>query len=366
MQRTTTAPAIHVTTGPDAGYDIVFQPLEQAPALLDEAGLRPGRCIMVTDEQVGAFHGHRLLDALRSAGWAPTYIEVPAGEASKSPAVLARIYDQALAAGLDRRTPLFALGGGVVGDLAGFAAATLLRGIPLVHFPTTLISQVDSAVGGKTGINHTLGKNLIGAFHQPLRVVSDLGTLRTLSDREWISGLAEIVKHGLISDRSLFDFLTTRWSAILARDPAVVEEMVPRAVRVKTRVVEQDERESGPRAHLNFGHTFGHAIERIAGYGAFTHGEAVAVGMEVALHLSAGLHPELDVEAALELVRRLPVEGDFSTLPFDRLYETMKVDKKSEGGRIRFVLLRSIGEAYVSAEVDRESMREAWQRTLAR
>lgn len=364
MERPATSVTIPVSTGPSSGYQIVFQSLEEAPALMEEVGLRPGRCIMVTDEQVLTFHGERLEGSLRDAGWHPTLIVVPAGEASKSQEMLGRIYDEALAAGLDRKTPLLALGGGVVGDLAGFAAASLLRGIPLVQLPTTLISQVDSAIGGKTGINHPLGKNLIGAFHQPRLVVSDLDTLQTLTDREWLSGLAEVVKHGLISDRSLFDFLEENWEAIIARESRIVEEMVPRAVRVKTAVVEKDERESGPRAHLNFGHTFGHAIERVAGYGAFTHGEAVVVGMQVALYLSAELHPELDLDRALALVRRIPVPADPGALAFDRLYETMKVDKKTEAGRIRFVLLRTIGEAYVHSDLTEEQLRAAWERTL--
>ncbi len=332
---------------------------------MQEVGLRPGRCLLVTDERVATFHGERLEAALRAAGWVPTRIVVPAGEASKSQEMLGRIYDAALGAGLDRKTPLLALGGGVVGDLAGFAAASLLRGIPLVQVPTTLISQVDSAVGGKTGINHPLGKNLIGAFHQPRLVLSDLSTLQTLPDREWLSGLAEVVKHGLISDRALFEFLETNWGAIRRRDERIVEEMVPRAVRVKTAVVEKDERESGPRAHLNFGHTFGHAIERVAGYGAFTHGEAVVVGMQVALYLSAMLHPDLELERALALVRRIPVPTDPSTLPFDRLYATMKVDKKTEAGRIRFVLIRRIGEAYVTSDLTEEQMRGAWEEALS-
>ncbi|HEX7070672.1 MAG TPA: 3-dehydroquinate synthase, partial [Rhodothermales bacterium] len=364
MDRSTHTSAIHVTTGSGTGYQIAFEPLEEAPALLAEAGLQPGKCLLVTDENVAHLHCDRLQAALMRAGWHPMSIVVPPGEASKSQDVLATVYDHALGAGLDRRTPLFALGGGVVGDLAGYAAATLLRGIPLVHFPTTLISQVDSAIGGKTGINHPRGKNLIGAFHQPRLVVSDPSTLETLSDREWASGLAEVVKHGLISDRELFDFLVANWDALLARRGDVVDEMVPRAVRVKTRVVEADERELGLRANLNFGHTFGHAIERVAGYGTFTHGEAVVVGMQVALYLSADFHPDLALDEALALVRRIPVEADPSRLSFDRLLETMKVDKKTEGGRIRFVLLRKIGEAYVRDDVGEREMRRAWERAI--
>ena len=362
MSSSTRIAPIPVATGSGTGYQIVFERLEDAAAQLDEAGFQPGRCLLVTDERVSSFHGERLLGALRDGGWSPVTITVPSGEGTKSQEMLGSIYDRAFDAGLDRRTPLMALGGGVVGDLAGYAAATLLRGIPLVHFPTTLISQVDSAIGGKTGINHPRGKNLIGAFHQPRLVLSDLTTLKTLSDREWASGLAEVVKHGLISDRDLFDYLSANWEGVLTRREEVVDEMVPRAVRVKTRVVEADERELGLRANLNFGHTFGHAIERVAGYGAFTHGEAVVIGMQVALHLSAERHPDLELEPALDLVRKIPVQGDPSSLPFERLYETMKVDKKTEGGRIRFVLLRRIGEAYVRDDVSEVAMRAAWER----
>lgn len=365
MIHSQTPPVSRVSTGQGKGYQIVYERLEEIGPWLDRAGLRSGPCLVVSDTTVGRLHAERLLQGLRRSAWEPTLITVPAGEESKSMVRLEEIYDAALSVGLDRKTPLLALGGGVVGDLAGFAAATLLRGLPFVQLPTTLIAQVDSAIGGKTGINHLLGKNLIGAFHQPRLVLSDLSTLQTLSDREWASGLAEVVKHGLISDRHLFDYLTDGWAAILSRDPAVVLEMVPRAARVKTRVVEQDERESGPRATLNFGHTFGHAIERVAGYGAFTHGEAIVVGMQVALRISARIHPELEVQEALALVRRVPVQGHPEGLGFDRLYETMLVDKKSEGGRIRFVLLRSIGNAYVHADVDRLLMEEAWRETLA-
>ena len=351
MHTTLLPEPIHVSTGAGAGYEVVFAPLEEAPRRIEDTGIRHGRCLLVTDENVASLHADRLLDVLSSAGWAPTVIVVPPGEETKSSSVLEEVYDRALAAGIDRATPLFAIGGGVVGDLAGYAAATLLRGIPLVHFPTTLVAQVDSAIGGKTGINHGRGKNLIGAFHQPRLVLSDLTTLDTLSNREWTSGLAEVVKHGLISDAELFDFLEASWDDIIERDPSTIHRMVPQAVRVKTAVVQTDERESGLRATLNFGHTFGHAIERIAGYGRFTHGEAVAVGMEVALYLSHDFRPDLQIERALDLVRRIPVAGDPADLSFDALYETMLVDKKTQQGRIRFVLLEHIGRSYVRSDL---------------
>jgi 3-dehydroquinate synthase len=274
------------------------------------------------------------------------------------------LYDAALTWGIDRATPVLALGGGVVGDLAGYAAATLLRGLSLIQLPTSLIAQVDSALGGKTGINHAVGKNLIGAFHQPRLVATDLTTLQTLPEREWTSGLAEGVKHALITDGDFFDFLEREWTLVLARDEATLAEMVPRAASIKADVVSKDEREQGRRAILNFGHTFGHAIERVAGYGQLTHGEAVALGMRAALHLSQHLHPNTDFSRAQSLVRRLPVQGNYENLPIPDLLTAMQSDKKVSRGHIRFVVLRRLGEAYVTAEVSSAAVEVAWQEAL--
>lgn len=364
MDTTVVTTPIRVRSGSATFYEICYEPLESVPVLAARAGLKKGVCLIVSDETVASRHGVRLLEPLAAAGWTPRMIRVPAGEMSKSLRELGVVYDQALESGLDRGTPLFAFGGGVVGDLAGFAAATLLRGIPLVQLPTTLVAQVDSSIGGKTGINHPFGKNLIGAFHQPRLVVADLSTLETLPDREWASGLAEVVKHALISDRALFDFLSERWGAVLARESSIVSEMVPRATKVKARVVQQDERETGPRAHLNFGHTVGHAIERVAGYGAFTHGEAVAIGMQTALYMTQAFHPDFPLEPALDLVRRIPAARSPVGLAFDDLMQAMRLDKKAESGRIRFVLLREIGRAYVRAEIKVDQIRNAWLRTI--
>ena len=360
MTKTLFPPSIDIDLGPERRYAIHFRPLHDVPTLLGQHGLRTGRCLVVTDEHVAAHYRSPLEEALQAAGWTPHGIVVPPGEQTKSAAHLQRIYDAALGWGLDRKTPLLALGGGVVGDLAGFAAATLLRGLPLVQLPTTLIAQVDSAIGGKTGINHAVGKNLIGAFHQPRFVCTDLSTLSSLPAREWTSGLAEVVKHALIADPDLFDFLERRWDDVLGRVPAVCEEMVVRAARIKAAVVSEDERESGRRAVLNFGHTFGHAIERTGGYGRFTHGEAVALGMRAALHLSHALHPEVPLERADRLVRRIPIHDDLSTLPTDQLTAAMASDKKVEAGTLRFVLLDHLGHAYVTPDVTPEQVEAAW------
>lgn len=351
---------IPVTLGPDRRYAIQFRPLREVPALMKAAGLRRGRCLIVTDANVGRLYGEPLEAALLGAGWSPRTITVPPGESTKSLPHLQSIYDVALSWGIDRKTPVLALGGGVVGDLAGFAAATLLRGLPLVQVPTSLIAQVDSAIGGKTGINHVVGKNLIGAFHQPALVCADRSTLASLPEREWTSGLAEAVKHALIADVDLIGYLERHMPAILNRDTSVTDDLIYRAAAIKADVVGEDEKEAGRRAILNFGHTFGHAIERVAGYGEFTHGEAVALGMRAALYLSRCLHPDLPLERGDRLVSQIPVQGRLAALPTAQLMQAMRADKKADGKTLRFVVLRRLGEAYVTAEVQRDDVEAAW------
>ncbi len=361
------SPYLHRVSFPESGghgYSVAFSTLERLPALMSEAGLRIGRCLIVTDEHVGPNYADRLVESLRSSGRRPEVMAIPSGESSKSLDVLSGIYDWALGLRIDRSTPLLALGGGVVGDLAGFAAATLLRGIPLVQIPTTLIAQVDSAIGGKTGINHGAGKNLVGAFFQPSLVCVDVTTLLTLPQREWVSGLAETAKHALIADPELFAYLRAHWPAILGRNLDAAAPAIRRSAGVKVGIVSRDEREAGIRAFLNFGHTFGHAIEKVTGYGTFTHGEAVALGMAAALHLSGELNPAIDLTDALELVRAIPVEGDLSGLDVDPLMEAMQVDKKRAGGRLRFVVLDELGKARVTDAVDEEQVRRAWTSIL--
>ena len=358
------APAsVRVSLDGGRDYDIRFQPLQTLPSAMVDAGLRPGRCILVTDENVGAHYRGPVVTTLEAAGWAPLPMTIPAGETSKSPEQLQAMYDAVLTHGIDRQTPVIALGGGVVGDLAGFAAATLLRGVPVVQCPTSLIAQVDSALGGKTGINHDTGKNLIGAFHQPDVVVTDFDTLGTLPQREWTSGMAEVIKHAVIGDPDLFAFLDDHLVGLMTgRDQKRVRQMIPRAVQVKADVVAADEREAGRRAILNFGHTFGHAIESVAGYGRFTHGEAVALGMRAALHLSARRHPDaVPLERADHIVRAIPQHHDAAELKWPAVRRAMQSDKKNQGSTVRFVLIERIGHAYLAGDLEEHELRQAWE-----
>jgi 3-dehydroquinate synthase len=275
---------------------------------------------------------------------------LPDGEAFKNWETLNRIFDALLAAKADRKTTLIALGGGVIGDMTGFAAACYMRGVPFIQVPTTLLSQVDSSVGGKTGINHPLGKNMIGAFYQPQAVIADISALRTLPERELAAGLAEIIKTAAIADAAFFEWLELNIEALNRRDPQALEHAVRRSCEVKASVVAADEREGGLRAILNFGHTFGHAIEAGLGYGEWLHGEAVGCGMVMAADLSVRLgHLDEAVRrrlvaiiAAARLPSRAPAFGD------SRYIELMKVDKKAEAGTIKFILLKKLGETLIT------------------
>jgi 3-dehydroquinate synthase len=344
----------------DRSYRIFFQGLSTLPALMQAHGLTGKRCFVVSDENVAALYRSTIHEALTQSGYEALWIVLPAGEPTKSLAHLGTIYDVALEAKVDRKTPIIALGGGVMGDLAGFAAASLLRGLPFIQIPTTLMSQVDSSVGGKTGINHPAGKNLIGAFHQPKFVLCDFDSLRSLPEREWHSGLAEVVKHALIEDAALFEELSANWDAILQRDFSVIAPIIRRSVEIKADVVSEDETEQGKRAHLNFGHTFAHAIEQVTGYKRFLHGEAVSLGMIAALHLSAAHTPNFPLEKALSLVNRLPVAASATDLSLSELMDAMKGDKKASGGNLRFVLLDKIGSAFVSSEPSESQIEAAW------
>jgi 3-dehydroquinate synthase len=275
--------------------------------------------------------------------------------------MLQRLYDWALPLAIERTTPVFALGGGVVGDLAGFAASTLLRGLPLVHVPTTLLAQVDSSIGGKTGINHACGKNLIGSFYPPTLVLSDANALSTLPDREFYSGLAEVVKHAILDGGPLLRQMEESRGRLLQRDPSVLNRIIPEAASVKATIVSADEREGGIRAHLNLGHTTGHAIETVSGYGVFTHGEAVSVGMLIALMVSRSRHPESDFSSAWRLVASLPVSPSIRQLRAADLIAATAFDKKRDSGKMRFVLLRAPGAAYVD-EIGDPEFEAAWER----
>jgi 3-dehydroquinate synthase len=322
----------------------------------------PGRCALVTNPTVGALYADTVIRSAAAAGFEPVRIDVPDGEEHKNLASLARIYDGLVDAALERNSPLLALGGGVVGDLAGFAAATYLRGIPYLQLPTTLLAQVDSSVGGKTGIDHPRGKNLIGAFYQPRAVLIDLATLRTLPRRQLLAGFAEVVKYGAILDAELFAFLEQELAQVLALDSAVLQHVVRRCCELKAQVVERDERESGERAVLNFGHTIGHALESVTGYTRFLHGEAVAIGMVAEARVSAALglcRPEV-VERLRALLERagLPVE-----LPADidreKLAGAIELDKKVRGGKVKFVALEALGRTRFVLLTNREIVEHA-------
>ncbi len=327
----------------ERSYDILI-----GSGLLDAAatwhGLpRAASALIVSNTTVAPLYGQRLRAALAPHYPQVSLIELPDGEAHKDWASLDQIFDALLAGGFDRRTVLFALGGGVVGDITGFAAACYMRGVPFVQVPTTLLAQVDSSVGGKTAINHARGKNMVGAFYQPQRVVCDLELLATLPDRELSAGLAEVIKYGPIADAAFLDWTESHLDALRARDVQALAHAVGRSCEIKAQVVGTDEREAGLRAILNFGHTFGHAIEAGLGYGEWLHGEAVGCGMVMAAELSArlGLIAPTCVQRLRRIIERagLPVRGP--ALGAGRYFELMRVDKKAEGGEIRFVLLQT-------------------------
>ena len=310
------------------------------------------RVVIVTNETVAPLYLERLSASVQA--YRPLSVVLPDGEQYKTLDVVNRIYDALLAAHCDRKTTLIALGGGVVGDMTGFAAATYQRGVPFIQIPTTLLAQVDSSVGGKTGVNHLLGKNMIGAFHQPRAVVIDTDTLSTLPDKELSAGLAEVIKYGLIDDAEFFAWLEQNMEALLARDPAALSFAIERSCRNKARVVAADEREVGQRALLNLGHTFGHAIETGCGYGNWLHGEAVAAGMAMAADLSQRMGWLSAVEKqrteALIASAHLPLRAP-ATLDAARMLELMEVDKKVMDGKMRLVLLKGIGRALITDAV---------------
>ena len=316
--------------------------------------------IVITNNIVAPLYLEKLTQTLKKAGVIVHPVILPDGEAHKTSESLGIIYDEMLRLVCDRQTPIIALGGGVIGDLSGFAAATYQRGVPFIQVPTTLLSQVDSSVGGKTGINHPRGKNMIGAFYQPKLVVADINTLMTLSDRDYRSGIAEIIKYGLIADYSFFEWLEANMESLLAKDIAALDYAVYRSCWNKKQIVDQDEFEKGQRALLNLGHTFGHAIETGTGYGQWRHGEAVAAGMTMAADLSCrlGKISAQDVERIVALIHRakLPILGP--DLGAERYLEMMALDKKNQGGKLRLVLIDKIGKASLISDVAIEKVKQ--------
>lgn len=322
--------------------------LDRLGELARDAGLKPGRAAVISDSNVSRLYAERAKSSLKAAGFEGVLIEIPAGEASKSLEMLATVYDRMTEAELDRQSTVFALGGGVTGDLGGFAAATYLRGLPLVQAPTTVVAQVDSSLGGKTGVNHRHAKNLIGAFYQPRMIAADVGTLATLPEREFREGMAEVIKYGAIMDAPMIAGLERELPAIMKRETGALEAMVERSLRHKANVVQSDEREGGLRKILNFGHTIGHALEASAGYGKFLHGEAVAIGMAAACTLSrkfADLSEE-DSARLTGLIQRagLPATMD-SGWKSEDFARALRLDKKRADKGLEFVLIDRLGHA---------------------
>ena len=337
---------IHIGSGLLSRADIIREHLEAPLAAI------------VSNETVAPLYLEALTSALRDLGVRVTEIVLPDGESHKDWQTLNLIYNALLDNRCERATTIIALGGGVIGDLAGFAAATYQRGIPYIQVPTTLLAQVDSSVGGKTGINHPLGKNMIGAFYQPRLVLADTHTLKTLPDRELRAGLSEIIKYGLIRDLSFFEWLETNLEKLLTRDTDALVYAIERSCASKAAVVAEDDRESGVRALLNLGHTFGHAIEAGLGFGRWLHGEAVAAGTMMAADLSRrhGWLPEEEFARILALLQRagLPTQGP--ALGADRYLDLMAMDKKVTAGKIRLVLLKKIGEGVISTEASEDEI----------
>jgi 3-dehydroquinate synthase len=351
----------------DRSYEVLV-----GPGLIDRAGalmrpfLKRPRTAIVSDETVWRLHGERLAAALTEQGVAALPVIVPPGEQTKSWAGLADVVERLLALELDRGDVVTAFGGGVVGDLAGFAAAIYKRGVDFVQIPTTLLAQVDSSVGGKTAIDVAAGKNLVGAFHQPRLVMADLDVLATLPEREMRAGYAEVVKYGLLGDFGFFEWLEANSAKVLAREPAALSHAVARSIEMKAEIVAEDETEKGRRALLNLGHTFGHALEAETGYGeALLHGEAVAAGQALAFRFSAaqGLCEAQDAGRAAAAIAAagLPASlADVAGHPFDaeRLVRHMGQDKKAEGGKLTFILARGLGQAFVAKDVAAEAVRD--------
>lgn len=339
----------------ERAYDIRIEPglLQSAGSEMKDAVGSARRVMLISNPTVYALYGQQTMDSLRASFAEVLYAEIPDGESYKTMAYAMEMIDAAVQAAFDRKDVIVALGGGVIGDLAGFVASVYQRGIRFVQIPTTLLAQVDSSVGGKVAVNHPRAKNMIGAFHQPARVIIDPNVLATLEPREYISGLAEVVKYGIIDDLHFFQYLMDHHQRIVSRDPAVIQEMIKQSCIIKARVVGADERESGQRELLNLGHTFGHAYETCCGYGVYRHGEAVAMGIKLAARLAwrAGLLDKSEADRIEELLALLKL--DYPIPHFDPavLLNSMKQDKKARGGEIRFVLPTAVGQALVTAEV---------------
>lgn len=348
-------------------YDVLVGQglLEEAGSLFSEAGLK-GTVRIVADEQVYGLYAQTLEESLGRAGFRVDSLKVPSGESSKSLQMASRIYDWLIEGRTERRDVVVALGGGVVGDLAGFVAATFLRGLRFVQVPTSLLAQVDSSVGGKVAVNHPLGKNLIGSFYPPALVVADTSTLASLPPRELSAAFAEIAKMGIILDRSLFERLEAEADLLLRLDRQSVTQVIARTVELKTQVVQQDERESGLRAILNYGHSYGHAVEVVTDYKLYRHGEAVAIGMVGAGMLARrlGMIDDDTVARQNRMLERFGAPIRCPRLPVDRMLEAMTHDKKATRGRLKWVLLEGIGKVTVRQDVPEDLVRHVLEELM--
>ena len=335
----------------------VSYPIYIGPGLLDQEALFApyvsNKAIIITNTKVAPLYLNQLCTTLNRIGTSCIPIILPDGEVYKTADTLNSIYTQLLEHHSERKTPILALGGGVIGDMAGYAAATYLRGVPFIQIPTTLLAQVDSSVGGKTGINHALGKNMIGAFYQPRLVIADTNTLNTLDNRELSAGLAEVIKYGLIRDLPFFEWLENNMEALIKKESDALIYAINRSCYNKVQVVSEDEKETGIRAILNLGHTFGHAIENGIGYGKWLHGEAVAAGTVLATRLSEALGwlENNDVTRVINLFKNANLPVVAPALGLTRYLDLMGLDKKVEEGKIRFILLKKLGNAVISDNV---------------
>ncbi len=352
---------VHVELGKDSYEILIGRNLgAELQNFIRETGFSE-KALLISDTNVGKLYGENVLRSIREAGLSAELIMVPAGESSKSLQQAEQLYTAAIEHCLDRKSPIFALGGGVVGDLAGFIAATYMRGVPFVQIPTSLLAQVDSGVGGKVAVNHRLGKNLIGAFYQPKRVFMDMGTLDTLPVREIHTGLGEIVKYGVIYDADFFDFLEKNADKALSLEEMTVQHMVARSCEIKADVVSKDEKEGGLRRILNFGHTVAHAIEKETGYVRYNHGEAVAIGMICAAYISRemGTARDEEVERLERLIKRMGLPMRAGGCTTDHMYRDIFHDKKTVGGRVNWVLMKEIGNVFVTDDVPEAVVRHA-------
>ncbi len=357
---------LHVDLG-ERSYPIYIGKGLLGQAELIAPHIRGTQVMVVSNETVAPLYLERTLASL--SGFKTSSVILPDGEQYKNLEVLNRIYDGLLSERFDRRCTLIALGGGVVGDMTGFAAASYQRGVDFIQIPTTLLSQVDSSVGGKTGVNHPLGKNMIGAFHQPNCVIADTDTLNTLDDRQLAAGIAEVIKYGLINDMEFFAWLEANMGALLGREPEALAYAIERSCADKAAVVAADEKEGGVRALLNLGHTFGHAIETGMGYGEWLHGEAVAAGMVLAAELSRDLG-WIDDEAvercrALIVAAHLPVKAP-GEMDSEQFMALMAVDKKVLDGRLRLILMQALGQSVIAEQVDLKVLRACLDKHLAK